>query len=269
MATATKEQKTLLDSTTVDAETQPLVEAHAPANLPAVQQSQPSEALAIIQTAIERNIDADQLGKLMDLHRELRKDQAAEAFGRAVTTFQAKCPPITKSRATQETGSFGYKYASFDDVMRVAGPVLAECGLAVTVSSERTDWGIRVTCRLRHGTHFEDHTMDCPIPSMKVNDTQKFGAALSYAKRYALCAALNIVITDEDNDAAGLGVEPIATDEIANIKSMLNQIAPGDREVVLKKLLEWGGVKRLEDFPADKYAIAVTRLEAKIKEYNQ
>jgi hypothetical protein len=36
---------------------------------------------------------------------------------------------------------------------------------------------------------------------MRVNETQKFGAALSYAKRYALQGALNIVVTDEDTDA--------------------------------------------------------------------
>lgn len=164
-----------------------------------------TNALVLIQTAIERNIDAEQLGKLLDLQERWEANRAAQAFADAITGFQSECPPVRKSRQAKAAGRFGgYQFASYDDVMRVAGPLLAKHKIVVTYSFTSVERGMTVTCHVRVGTHVEDTTLTLPIPEMSANDTQKGGGATAYLKRYSVCAALNIVVTDEDDDAANL-----------------------------------------------------------------
>jgi hypothetical protein len=136
--------------------------------------------------------------------------------------------------------------------------VLDECSLAVSFSTEAIDKGIRVTCRIRHGIHFEDHTLDVPVPQMKVNDTQKYGAALSYAKRYALCAALNIVCTDDVDDDAQSCIDPITEQQEVELRELIEAKAAD-----LPKFLAWMGVEKLSDIPATSYPKAVNALRNK------
>jgi hypothetical protein len=217
--------------------------------------------LELIQSLVERpDLDPDKLGKLLDLQERWERNRAAEAFGAAVAKFQAKCPIIHKARTAtinSSKGSYKYQFASFDDVMRTAAPLLAECGLAVSFSTEPAENGIKSTCRVRHGTHYEDHTLTVPIPSMNVNDTQRYGAALSYAKRYNLCAALNIVVSDEDNDAESL-CERITEDQIATLNEWIEST-----NTDLNRFLKWLAVDSLADMSADQFNTALYELKRK------
>ena len=231
--------------------------AEAPGN--GIYATAPASAnpMAIIEAAINRGIDPDQLGKLLDLQERYERNRAAEAFGAAIARFQRDCPPITKSRKV-DAGPMRYRFASYDDVMKHAGPLLAECGIAVSFSTETTDRGLRATCRVRVGIHAEDYTLEVPIPDMRVNDTQKYGAALSYVKRYALCAALNIVVTDEDNDATGLG-KLVSAEQIAEIKRLVEKT-----DTDHGRFLKWAGVASLDAMTVPKYHEAVAYLERKL-----
>jgi len=212
--------------------------------------------LAIIQQASQQpDLDIAKMQQLMELKREWDKDRAAETYSAAITEFQKRCPQIHKGRKPVSGPS--YTYASYDDVMAVAAPILAECGIAVTFSQEQVEKSLRVTCRLRVGTHAEDHTFTVPVPDMRVNDTQRFGAALSYAKRYAICGALNIVTTDEDTDAAEC-FDPITQDQEVQIIELLE--AKGIDKV---KFLAWLGVDRIVDIRASDFQKAVDALRRK------
>ncbi len=219
----------------------------------------PNGPMAILAQAVADGRPASELSQLMDLVERYEAKQAAAAYGEAVSKFQSLCPIVHKSRGTKESGAFGYTFASYDDVMRAAGPALKQCGLAINFSSEHVDSGIRVTCRIRHGSHYEDHTLTVPVPSMKVNDTQRYGAALSYAKRYALCAALNIVVSDEDDDAAQLN-DLISEADAEKIRTLLMETNSD-----IKKFLKWAAVDRIEDMCVEKFQKAVKMLEAKPK----
>ncbi len=163
----------------------------------------PINPLGLIQAAIANKIEPAQLEKLMDLQERWERNRAAEAFSVALSDFQGMCPTIFKRR-TSTGGKLSFPYASYDDVMREAGPCLAECGLAVSFDTAPEPKGIKIICKIQKGIHSQTTTLVLPIPAGVVNDTQLFGQAVQYGKRYSLCAALNIVVTDEDNDAAGL-----------------------------------------------------------------
>jgi hypothetical protein len=221
----------------------------------------PNDPMAIIAMAVQSGCEPAQLRELLELQREYAKDRAAERFSQCLTQFQSRCRFVEKVREAtiySDKGSYKYNFASFDDVMRVAAPVLDECSLAVSFSTEAIDKGIRVTCRIRHGIHFEDHTLDVPVPQMKVNDTQKYGAALSYAKRYALCAALNIVCTDDVDDDAQSCIDPITEQQEVELRELIEAKAAD-----LPKFLAWMGVEKLSDIPATSYPKAVNALRNK------
>ena len=225
-----------------------------------------STPMALIAMAVERGVDPDQLGKLLDLQERWERNRAAETFADALTAFQQECPIVAKGNAAKDRGGNTlYNFASFDDVMRVAGPILSQHRIVVTFSSEDYDKGIRIICRVRVGIHFEDHRFTFPIPAMNqlVNDTQKYGAALKYAERYAICGALNIVCGKEDNDAS-TQMETLSNEQISKVTRLFGQCKEAGKPVDVKKFYEWIGVNSVREIPADRYADVVRLLQGKL-----
>lgn len=224
---------------------------------PVVQQYNP---LALIQSAIDKGMDPDRLGKLMDLQERWESNRAAELFGQALTKFQAKCPTIHKGReVVSKDGKRMYGFAGFDDVMMTVQPLLTQCGICVSFTTEAAEGAMRGTCRVRVGTHYEDHDLTIPIPSGSplVNDTQKFGMALSYLKRYLLCASLNIVVTDEDNDATGL-IDVIDGQQLDQLTALISA-----KKVDMKRFLAWAEIDDITDMSKAFFPKAMNELKRK------
>lgn len=220
----------------------------------------PDAPAALISQAISAGIP---LGELREYAKEWEASQAADAFGHALAEFQAHCPQIKKNRQIDLGGGKGPQYASYDDIDEIVRPFMAEYGLSKTFSANITDTGqMRVVCKIRHGRHVEQNEVTLPVPTqMRVNDTQKMGAALQYGKRYALCAALDIVVTDEDKDARNMfvGINEL---QLATIEDWISLM--GDK-FKLRPFLKWLEIEMLSELPADKYEMVVTELQSKAK----
>lgn len=192
--------------------------------------------LAILHNAVQHNVPVETLERLTALAERWQANQAQQTFAEALAGFQREMPPITKARKTDR-----FAYAGFDDIMKVASPILAKHNISVGFDSTQSDKGLSVTCRVRVGSYHEDRTFAVPIPaSLKVSEPQQFGAALQYAKRYSICAALNIVVTDEDNEAR---LEQFITPE------QKTQLAASLKEAKrdASKFLTWAGAATLEE----------------------
>jgi hypothetical protein len=212
------------------------LEAEPKAALTPARAPSPLEILSAV--AANPATDPDKIEKLMGLVERWEARQAEKAYGDALAKFQGLCPTVFKRRQAGDDdpnrkGGLKYTFASFDDVMREASPILAECGISVTFDTEHTVTGegdaklgtITIKCRVRVGGHFEDHKFTAPVPAgLRVSDTQVYGAGLSYLKRYALCAALNIVVTDEDTDAAGL-MEYLTAEQVKELERLIAERA--------------------------------------------
>jgi hypothetical protein len=218
--------------------------------------------LALIHMAIEKGNAVDQLGKLLDMQERYEKAQAAREFAAALTAFQAEVPVIRKTKDAVDTrdgkNKVLYSYASYDDVMAAAAPVLARYGIVVSFSTEQTPGSLKVVCRVRVGTHTEETPFTVPIPKISLaNETQLFGGALSYAKRYCLCAALNLVTTGEDQDAAEL-FERITAEQVEELEELIRT-----RNANLKAFLEYAEAESLADIPQSKFAKLADKLSRK------
>ena len=221
-----------------------------------------SQFMRLIEIAVQANADPDRLGKLMDLQERWELSKAAEAYGNALAAFQAECPPIHKGRTVDLGKGSGPRYAGLDDIMAVAQPILSKHGLSVSYSADIAEGKLHAVCKVRKGRHTETNEITLPVPDqMRVNDTQKMGAAFSYAKRYALCAALNITVTDQDTDASNLNADTYITEHQADtIAAFLERMSESDKASFYK----WAGCPTLNKFPASKYQSAIRSLKQKL-----
>lgn len=217
----------------------------------------PATPMDLIQAAIEKGYAPDQLSALMDLQERHERNEAAREYAIAVTTFQAKCPPVVKRREAKGQGNFaGYNYAAYEDIMAIAGPLLAEVGLSVSFSTEPHEKGLMGTIYLRKGIHQETRTMYLPIADMRVNDTQKYGATVTYMERYLLRAALNIVVVGEDNDAQGLH-ETITEEQAIQLKENME-----GRRLNGPRLFKAYSIEKLRDLPASRFDEFMAEIKA-------
>lgn len=216
--------------------------------------------MALIQLAVAANADPYKLEKLMALQERWEDRRAAERFAEALAAFQAECPPIVKRRDAAFNGRRVYSFASLDDIMAVAQPLLCKHGLSVSHSADLSgDGALHAVCRVRCGSHVDTSEITLPVPrEMKVNATQQMGAAMSYAKRYAVCNALGITVTDEDTDAAQTD-DPVTQDQADELRG----IADGMGGDTAARFLRWIGVEHFKDIPASRYADAKVKLQSK------
>jgi len=235
---------------TTETKEQTVFDVQDPAATTAMVRAEQPTPMMLLQQAIEHNVDVDRVEKLMDLQERWERNEAGKRYAEALAAFQAECQPIHKRREASFNGRLAYTFASLDDIMVVIQPLLTKHGLAIGFSAGVNDAGALVAqCRVRCGTHVEVTDITLPVPAeMKVNATQKMGAALSYAKRYALCAALNITVTDEDNDGNGL-IETVTEEEAIQLQDIASECPKGTRA----RCLAWLGVSSFYECPAAKF----------------
>ncbi len=113
---------------------------------------------------------------------------------KALIKAKSEFSPIQKDRVNPH---FKHKYATLDAVLDAVTPALGKHGLAVVQTTALSDGKTVLQTHLYHESG-ECLTSVYPLP--EISDSQKFGAALTYARRYALCAIL-CVTADEDDDA--------------------------------------------------------------------
>lgn len=123
---------------------------------------------------------------------------AAQAeLGNPNKTRTAKVKGETKTGAKFE---YEYKYADIADVLNDARPVLAKHGLCVVQATGIEGQAVLIRTRLGHAS---GQWLESEYPVAAINgDHQKMGAALTYSRRYALCALIGVA-AEEDVDGQG------------------------------------------------------------------
>lgn len=131
----------------------------------------------------------------------------ADTYLAALAAFQAEIPRIRKDAAAIVQGekdgkkfTYGYKYADLGAIVAVAMPLLGKHGLSFTAFPRLSENGFVLHYRLRHASGDGDEG-DWPLPDPIRTRPQVVGSSLTYARRYAFCAATGIAPDEEDDDA--------------------------------------------------------------------
>ncbi len=169
---------------------------------------------ALLARAVETGAGIETLERLVALAKDVRAQQAREAWYHAMAEFQRRCPAILKTStakiATKSGSSYRYSYAPLSEITGAMYPVAADLGLSVSWRRVNTDAGqVGYVCRISHELGHVEESGEILMPvspddGKGAGPQQRVAIATTYAQRYALRAIAGIVPQDDDDtDAEG------------------------------------------------------------------
>jgi len=173
-------------------------------------------------------------------------------INKALAELQANLPRITKdltAKVETRTGSsYKYQYADLAQISRELLPLLSKNGLSFSSRPTRRDGQFVLAYELRHVSG-EQIDGEWPLPDR--GTPQEIGSAVTYARRYCLCAVTGLAPDDEDHDAivaekaerrrrrepspekaAAPKAKPMSADQQKRMQTLFEQLGmgPKDRE---------------------------------------
>lgn len=221
-----------------------------------MQLSKPVPTVAdMLQAVIEKGVTGDNvvaLEKIVGLYERMQEKESEKAFAKSFVALQSEMPKVkAKTAVPNNDGTVRYRYADYEEVMQQVRPMIEKHGFTLTFSTEFTDGRIVKICTLQHiGGHSKSNKFAVRIGSgpPKASESQADGAASTYAKRGALCDALNIVVEhDDDARAEGGTVTKEQAEDLAHRVAITNS----NREAFLR----FAGSVSFFTIPSAKYQI--------------
>jgi hypothetical protein len=248
------------------------------AALPAAPVEQPvapaGSMLAIIaRAASDPTVDVGKMQALLEMQRQLEADQARAAFNAAFARVAAQMPRIKKKGAIEHPANRNQpdgpkrkisSYARLEDIDAAIRPLLDAEGFALSFdTAPRTGegGGLIVTATLLHEAgHSRSASIPVPLDTSGAkNNIQGYGSALSYGRRYSLCAVLNIVTEGEDDDGVRGGIEFIDAPAVKQLDDLLRRTRSN-----FDDFCRVMGVRSLVDIQVQDYPRAVNAVMAKL-----
>lgn len=187
----------------------------------------------------------------------------------ALQEFNDKCPKMPRNA----TG-YGYSYCPFPTMMDIINPLLLELGLQIHQTTTVIDGSVYMRTTISDSTGNYKESL-CPMiiqgtaPSKKqIADgiypqghevppgMQQVGTTITYARRYGIGMALNLV-TDDDSDCAIVRISRYNHKELVSALKDHPQ-----RDIVVMKIFEENNIDALENLPAANFQSVVKRINA-------
>lgn len=161
-----------------------------------------------ITSAIDKGLPVETMERLFALREKVKAEYAKEQFIEAMSKFQGVCPIIEKDKAVNDkNGVLRYKYAQLDSIVEQVKKPISENNFSYDFITEDivegTEKFIKITCNVTHSAgHSKPSSIKIPIGAEAfMTDVQKYGARITFGKRYTFCNAFGIITGDEDVDA--------------------------------------------------------------------
>ena len=179
------------------------------------------DPMMLLTMAVQKGADVGTLERLSVLRDKFLAEKARKAYFAALAVFQKECPVIVKTSRVMVDGAERYRFAPIDKIIKIVGPLLEKHGFAFQRDSKADNGWIEAIVTITHREgHSETKSFRVPTETnAKMSPAQKFGAALTFADRYAFCGALGIKTGDEDTDGPQTGQD--GPEVKAGLKAML------------------------------------------------
>jgi len=220
----------------------------------------------IADAARDPNVDVEKMRALLDMKREVSREQAEQRFNAAMNEVQAKIRPIAADASNPSTKS---KYASYLALDKVLRPIYTAAGFSISYDTDASPIGadhIRVLAYVSCAGHTRTYHVDMPADGKGakggdvMTKTHAAGSAMRYGMRYLLNLIWNLAIGDDDDDGNAASAEPITSDQAKELEALI-----GETGTKLDLFLGWLKVDALAGIPAKHFARAKAELEAKKK----
>lgn len=214
--------------------------------------------LQLLQIAVSKGVDTEQLKALMELQREWKADTARDAFVTAMNEFRAKALKIVKTKKVSFNNT-SYKHATLANIVETAAPALSEHGLSHRWETKQESGLVTVTCIITHQLGHSERTSltSAPDTSGAKNAIQAVGSAVTYLQRYTFMAITGLAAQDQDDDG-GEPQEHLSEKQVADLDALIEDV--GANKAAFLKVCK---VDSLDQILAKNYGDAVKRLEAK------
>lgn len=174
----------------------------------------------LIEVAVQKGADAEQLGKLMDLQLRWEANEKRNAYIEALQKFKANPPDINKTKKVsyknKDNSETTYFHPELDDVVEIVRGALKVHGLTASWRPSDVGGRITITCVLTHDLgHVEDIATlgGPPDTSGGKNSIQAIGSTTTYLQRYTLLAGLGLAAKGLDDDGATEGMDGKAIED--------------------------------------------------------
>ena len=208
--------------------------------------TEPTLAIIIERMIRDQSVDMSRVTEALQLYERITARKAKQEFDTAFPAMAAEIPVVERKGSIDIGRGKPQTYAKIEDIVETVTPVLSRHGFHVRFRLAQTEKTVTATCVLTHSGGHSEETPFC-VPhdvSGSKNIVQAIGSAKSYAQRYALLAALNVVSRDADDDgAAAAGKEPefISEAQVAELRQLIEEVG-GNVEAFCKyaRLTELG-----------------------------
>jgi ERF superfamily len=200
--------------------------------------------------------------RLVALQEHMLEKAAEQAFAQSFAALQAELGSFNATKVVPDKEGFKkYTYLPYEEIMARVTPLLQAHGFSVSFSTDFADARIVQTCTLQHiAGHHRDYKafVRAGAGPHGATETQADGAAMTYAKRYSLCNALNIVV-EHDTDARNEGTA--ITPEQAQVLREMVKDTKSDEAAFLK----YAGAKTYEEIGSARYSNLFKLLQKKAR----
>lgn len=215
---------------------------------------------AMLQSFIQAGITSENVSAfetLCNLKERMEDRQASKDFAEALVDLQGETCRIPATKPVYgKDGSVRYNFAPYEEIMEKTQPLITKHGFSITFDTEIGEGRLTSICTLTHRSgHIRQNRFAVKFSTPPgSSEAQGDMSTKSYAKRGALCDALNIVI-DKDDDGQGIGdngksIGAYVTDDQAATLRELCEATNADKPAFLRFA---GGAKSFEEVAADRY----------------
>ena len=146
----------------------------------------------------------------------------------ALITAKAQFNPIHKNKVNPH---FKSKYATLDEILEAIAPALLANNLLMIQPTLVRDNITVLKTILIHANSGEQLESELTIPA--ITDPQKLGAAMTYYRRFSICALLAIAPDDDDDGTTAKATATVSREvELRKLMTELNLPAPTVTELV-------------------------------------
>ena len=229
--------------------------------------SNPLDALLANPEALAA-FPVENLERIVTLQRQIREDDARQAYFVAFRDAQAELEPVGKDAWNDHTKSW---YARVSTVMAAVDPIALRFGFSRSISTKESHisgW-LCFVLTLRHvDGHSEKHMFDAPPDGTGakggsvMNPVQGAKSAYTYAEGALIAKVWGLQLAEHDDDgnaAGGTAVVPISVKQAQKIRAMM---AEADADI--GKFLAFYRVESVETLPKTSFNDAVSNLNAKL-----